>query len=95
MSRPISATLYRGKKKEKVWVRYYSWMDTAMPRAVQLALQTGHEGDVVEFASTELGFQIGVLHVLPNNRVELEYSPLVRHSPSLMKLVEVGHGQPS
>lgn len=87
MSRPISATLYRGRKKEKVWTRYYSWMDTAMPRAVQLTLQTGEEGDVVEFASTELGFQIGVLHVRPRNRLELEYSDLVKSSPSLMKLL--------
>ncbi|QBJ04474.1 hypothetical protein HOV23_gp099 [Pseudomonas phage Lana] len=87
MSRGISATLYRGRKKDKVWTRYYSWMDTAMPRAVQLTLQTGEEGDVVEFASTELGFQIGVLHVRPRNRLELEYSPLVKSSPSLMKLL--------
>jgi hypothetical protein len=87
MSRAISATLYRGKKKEKIWTRYYSWMDTAMPRAVQLALQTGEVGDVVEFASTDIGFQIGVLHVRPKNRVELEYSDLVRSSPSLMKLL--------
>lgn len=87
MIRAISATLYRGKKKEKVWTRYYSWMDTAMPRAVQLAIQTGSEGDVVEFASTELGFQIGVLHVRAHNRVELEYSPLVRSSPTLLRLI--------
>lgn len=88
MMRAIAATLYRGKKKEKVWVRYYSWMDTAMPRAVQLTLQTGQEGDVVEFHSQELGFQIGVLHVRAKNRVELEYSELVKHSPSLMRLLE-------
>lgn len=87
MQRAISATLYRGKKKEKVWTRYYNWMDTAMPRAVQLAIQTGNDGDVVEFASQELGFQIGVLHVLSKNRVELEYSPLVRSSPSLLRLM--------
>lgn len=87
MIRAISATLYRGKKKEKVWTRYYSWMDTAMPRAVALAMQTGSEGDVVEFASQELGFQIGVLHVRSHNRVELEYSPLVYSSPSLLRLL--------
>lgn len=85
--RAISATLYRGHNKEKVWTRYYNWMDTAMPRAVQLAIQTGSEGDVVEFASTELGFQIGVLHVRAKNRVELEYSELVRHSPTLLRLI--------
>jgi hypothetical protein len=87
MQRAISATLYRGKKKEKVWTRYYNWMDTAMPRAVQLAIQTGNDGDVVEFASQDLGFQIGVLHVRSKNRVELEYSDLVHNSPSLLRLV--------
>lgn len=85
--RAISATLYRGRSKEKVWTRYYNWMDTAMPRAVALAIQTGVEGDVVEFASTELGFQIGVLHVRANNRVQLEYSPLVHSSPTLLRLL--------
>lgn len=87
MTRKIMASLFRGKKKEKVWTRYYSWMDTAMPRAVQLALQTGEVGDVVEFSSIDLGFQIGVLHVCPKNKVELSYSPLVKSSPTLMKLV--------
>lgn len=87
MQRAICATLYRGRKKEKVWTRHYSYMDTAMPRAVQLTLQTGQEGDVVEFASQELGFQIGVLHV-GKNRVQLEYSPLVKSSPALMRLLE-------
>ena len=88
--RLIIATLLRGKKQEKVWVRYYNWMDTAMPRAVQLALCYGNPGDVVEFASTELGFQIGVLRILPKNRVELEYSPMVKHSTSLLKLLSQG-----
>ena len=88
MHRKIVATLFRGKKKEKVWTRYYSWMDTAMPRAVALALNTGEIGDVVEFSSVELGFQIGTLHVCPKNKVELTYSPLVRNSPSLLKLVD-------
>lgn len=85
--RRIIATLLRGKKQEKVWVRYYNWMDTAMPRALQLALCYGNPGDVVEFASTELGFQIGTLTILPRQRVELVYSPLVQHSTSLLKLL--------
>ena len=89
MTRKIMASLFRGKKKEKVWTRYYAWMDTAMPRAVALALQTGEDGDVVEFSSVELGFQIGIMHVCPKNRFELSYSPLVRNSPSLLKLVDV------
>ena len=82
------ASLFRGKKKKKVWTRYYAWMDTAMPRAVALALQTGEVGDVVEFSSVKLGFQIGILHVCPKNKFELSYSPLVRNSPSLLKLVD-------
>lgn len=82
------ASLFRGKKKEKVWTRYYAWMDTAMPRAVALALQTGEVGDVVEFSSVELGFQIGILHVCPKNKFELSYSPLVRNSHALLKLVD-------
>ena len=82
------ASLFRGKKKEKVWTRYYAWMDTAMPRAVALALNTGEVGDVVEFSSVELGFQIGTLHVCPKNKFELSYSSLVRNSPSLLKLVD-------
>ena len=88
MNRKIMASLFRGKKKEKVWTRYYAWMDTAMPRAVALALQTGEVGDVVEFSSVELGFQIGILHDCPKNKFELSYSPLVRNSPSLLKLVD-------
>ena len=86
MRRRIMACLYQGKNKKPVWTRYYNWMDTAMPRAVQLALCSGYLGDVVEFSSTELGFQIGVLHLMPGNKIELEYSPLVAHSPTLLKL---------
>lgn len=91
------ASLFRGKKKEKVWTRYYAWMDTAMPRAVALAMHTGEVGDVVEFSSVELGFQIGILHVCPKNKFELSYSPLVRNSPSLLKLVDGStvHAAPS
>ncbi len=87
MNRKIMASLFRGKKKEKVWTRYYSWMDTAMPRAIQLALRTGEVGDVVEFSSVELGFQIGTLEVCPKNKMRLEYSPSAKASPSLMKLM--------
>jgi hypothetical protein len=42
---------------------------------------------VVEFASTDIGFQIGVLHIRSGNRIEMEYSDLVRSSPSLLKLL--------
>jgi len=88
MQRRICATLYRGKKQDKIWVRYYNWMDTAMPRAMQLALCYGQPGDVVEFHSTELGFQIGTMKVLPKNHVEMDYSSLVKSSHHLLKLLE-------
>lgn len=90
--RRITATLWRstgpGKERQHVWTRQYGWMDTAVPRAMQLALNYGQPGDVVEFVAKELGFQVGTMRVLPKNRVELEYSPLVNNSPSLLKLVE-------
>lgn len=92
MHRKIVATMFRGKQKEKVWVRYYNWMDTAVPRAIQLAMRTGETGDIIEFASVELGFQVGILRLLPKNRTELEISPLVKHSPALMKLVNPNQG---
>ncbi|MNT95800.1 hypothetical protein D3C72_2377520 [compost metagenome] len=61
-----------------------------MPRALQLALCYGQAGDVVEFASVELGFQIGTLTLLPKQKVELIYSPLVQNSASLLKLLNQG-----
>lgn len=89
MQRRIVATMFRGLSKEKVWVRYYNYFDTAMPRAVQLAISYGAEGDVVEFASTELGFQLGTLRVRKGGRVNLEMSPLVKASANLLKLMSI------
>lgn len=91
MARKIVATLMRstgpGLRRTPIWTRYYSYFDTAMPRAVQLALTYGQEGDVVEFASNEHGFQLGTLHVLSKGRFDLKMSSLVKASPTLLKLM--------
>lgn len=85
--RKVIATMLRGRQQEVQWVRHFAYFDTAMPRAVQLALTYGVEGDVVEFASNEHGFQLGTLHVLAGGRYEVKMNPLVKHSPSLLKLM--------
>lgn len=93
MRRRITATLLRStgpkRDREVVWVRRFAWMDTAVPRTVQLALYASVPGDIVEFASVELGFQIGIMHIGPKNEIDIEYSPLVRSSQGLMKLMGV------
>ncbi|MNY43806.1 hypothetical protein D3C86_1787890 [compost metagenome] len=58
-----------------------------MPRLMQLAINYGNEGDFVEFYSHELGFQIGILRILKNNKFEMEMSSLVKSSPTLLKLI--------
>lgn len=93
MSRRIQATLWRATApgastpREQVWTRHYAWIDTAVPRAMALALREGQAGDVVVFHSTELGFEVASLNVLAGHRVELHYSALCRSSPSLMRLM--------
>lgn len=91
-SRKVVATFFRStgpsQQREAVWSRRYSWMDTAMPRAVQLLMTEGVPGDVVEFSSAEHGFQLGVLRVLPRGKFDLEMSPLVKASPALLRLME-------
>jgi hypothetical protein len=77
----------RGKSKEVIMVRYFSYFDTAMPRMLQLAISYCNEGDFIEFASTEIGHQLGVLHIRKGGRFEMEMSPLVKASPSLLKLM--------
>lgn len=85
--RRVVATMYRGLSKEVILVRHFAYFDTAMPRLMQLAINYGNEGDFVEFSSNELGFQIGILRIKKNNRFEMEMSPLVKASPSLLKLL--------
>lgn len=85
--RRVVATMTRGKSKEVIMVRYFSYFDTAMPRMLQLAISYCNEGDFVEFASTEIGHQLGILHIRKGGRFEMEMSSLVKSSPSLLKLM--------
>jgi hypothetical protein len=85
--RRVIATMTRGKSKEVIMVRHYGYFDTAMPRMLQLAITYCNEGDFIEFASVEFGYQLGVLHVRKNGRFDMEMSPLVKSSPSLVKLM--------
>ena len=85
--RRVVATMTRGQSKEVIMIRRYSYFDTAMPRMVQLAISYGNEGDFIELTSAEFGFQLGILHIRKNNRFDMEMSPLVKTSPSLLKLM--------
>jgi hypothetical protein len=85
--RRVVATMTRGKSKEVIMVRHFSYFDTAMPRMLQLAISYCNEGDFIEFASTEIGHQLGVLHIRKGGRFEMEMSSLVKASPSLLKLM--------
>jgi len=89
--RRVVATMYRGKSKEVIMVRYYNYFDTAMPRMLQLAITQCNEGDFIEFASTEIGHQLGILRILKGGRFEMEMSDLVKASPSLLKLMNEDH----
>lgn len=86
-TRRVVATMTRGRSKEVIMVRRYSYFDTAMPRMLQLAISYCNEGDFIEFASIEHGFQLGILHILKDGRFEMVMSPLVKSSPSLLKLM--------
>lgn len=85
--RRVVAVMTRGNSKEVIMTRYYSYFDTAMPRMVQLAITSCNEGDFIEFASVEFGHQLGILRIRKGNRFEMEMSPLVKSSPSLLKLM--------
>lgn len=91
MSRQISATLFRatgiGTERKHVWIRHYSWIDTAFPRTVGVAISSGQVGDVVEFAFIESGLQLGTVKVVGAYRVETEWSPLVKRNPKLKALL--------
>jgi hypothetical protein len=85
--RRVVAIMMRGKSKEVIMARHYSYFDTAMPRMLQLAITYCNEGDFIEFTSSEFGYQLGVLHIRKGGRFEMEMSPLVKASPSLLKLM--------
>jgi hypothetical protein len=85
--RRVVATMTRGQSKEVIMTRHYAYFDTAMPRMLQMAISYCNEGDFVEFASIEHGFQLGVLHVRKGGKFEVSMSALVKASPSLLKLM--------
>lgn len=87
VKRHVTATMTRGRSKDVILIRRFSYFDTAMPRMVQLAMSYCNEGDFVVFDSEEFGFQLGVLHIRKGGRFEMEMSPLVKSSPSLLKLM--------
>ncbi|OMP14233.1 hypothetical protein COLO4_00150 [Corchorus olitorius] len=83
----VIATMHRGQSKEIIMVRRYSYFDTAMPRMLQLAITQCNEGDFIEFASIEEGWQLGILRILKGGKFEMEMSELVKAAPSLLKLM--------
>lgn len=85
--RRVVATMTRGKSKEVILVRRYRYFDTAMPRMVQLAINYCNEGDFITFDSEDFGFQLGVLHIRKGGRFEMDMNPIVKSSPSLLKLM--------
>lgn len=87
VKRRVTATMTRGKSKDVILVRRYSYFDTAMPRMLQLAISYCNEGDFVTFDSDEFGFQLGVLHIRKGGRFEMDMNPIVKSSPSLLKLM--------
>jgi len=70
-SRPILATVFR--KKIPHAVRRYARIDTAYPRALQILIQQGEPGDVVEFSHSEWGFQIGWIKIHVGGKISGEW----------------------
>lgn len=88
VQRRVVATMMKGQSKEVIiGPRSYSYFDTAVPRMLQLALTYANEGDIVEFASIEFGFQLGIMHIRKGGRFEIVMNPMVKESPSLLKLM--------
>lgn len=55
--------------------RYFSRLDTAVPRGVAILLCEGQPGDVVEVASNDFGFQIATIKVHAGGRLTIALSP--------------------
>lgn len=51
--------------------RRYSRLNTAVPRAVQIAMQDGHVGDVIEVYHAETGLAIGAIKVLSSGKLDI------------------------
>ena len=61
MERNIVTTLHR--KNQPIRVRNYARLDTAVPRATQLAIMNGQPGDVVTIHHAVTGLVIGSIKV--------------------------------
>ena len=74
--RPITVKLHRlmNHSTEVMWTRYYATATNAIRRGVELAILTGHPGDVLEVSSSHFGFLIATvkLAVGANNLVDLQ-----------------------
>jgi hypothetical protein len=58
--RKIVATLYRGRAKKQIWVRYYKHLKSAAPRAIAIAIErNARPGDVIQFTHILTGFVYG------------------------------------
>lgn len=92
--RQVTATLWRstgpGQDRVELWKRHFSWMDTALPRIIQVLLREGQVSDLVVFHSTDIGFEIGVVELKPKNKIRIEYSDLVKSSSTLMRVFNMG-----
>lgn len=69
--RPILATILRKHIAQSV--RHYSRISTAFPKAVQLLIESGEPGDVVEFASSDFGYQIGTVKIHAGGKIDVRW----------------------
>lgn len=69
--RNIIATLLR--KNKVIWVRHYGKLDTAVPRAVQLAMRVGEPRDVVELSHAHTGLQLGTVKLHVNGKLTTDW----------------------
>lgn len=71
MERMIVATLHR--KREAIWSRRYSRLNTAIPRLTYHALEIGEPGDVMELYHAVTGLQIGTIRLKVGNKLEANW----------------------
>lgn len=86
-ARRVKAVMMRAQSKDPVIKRTYSYMDTAMPRMLQLAMTYCNEGDFIEFSSIEFGWQLGIMRMRKGGVISIEISDMVKNSPTLLKLM--------
>lgn len=54
-------------------VRRYAYIDTAVPRTIQLAMRDGKVGDVYEIAHNVTGLQIGTIKIKAAGGIETKF----------------------